>query len=296
MRIAFGSYRARFRAAVSEGLARGAPMPAVTEGDLAHLPAPVQRYLRVAGAVGRPRIRNFRAVFTGRFRNGLKSPWMPFRSEQYNFLDEPARVFLMKGSMRGLPVEGLHLFRGDSATMQIKVASVLEVVDGTGPEMKQGETVTLFNDLCLLAPAALIDRERIRWEEAGPLSARAAFTRRGVTIRAVLSFNGAGELADFTSDDRFLSADGRTFTSYPWSTPAGSYRDVGGRRVVGYGEAVWHTPEGPFSYGEFNLAEIAYNLGAAGLERPRGSLGAGAGGPSEDASQPSRPASAEVGP
>ena len=126
--------------------------------------------------------------------------------------------------------------------------------------MDRGETVTLFNDLCLIAPAALIDRQRIQWEIAGPLAARAKFTHRGNTISALLFFNQAGELTDFISNDRFLSADGKTFKSYPWSTPVRNYIDFGGRRVVAYAEAVWHTPEGEFSYGKFNLAEIEYNL------------------------------------
>lgn len=59
---------------------------------------------------------------------------------------------------------------------------------------------------------------------------------------------------------RFLSADGKTYKSYPWSTPVRSYKDFGGRRVAGYGETVWHTSEGEFRYGRFNLAEIGYNL------------------------------------
>ena len=166
----------------------------------------------------------------------------------------------MKAAMYGLPVEGLHLFRGDSATMQIKLASLFQVVDAKGPEMNQGETVTLFNDMCLLAPAALIDKQRIQWEADGPLAARARFTHMGNTISARLSFNQAGELIDFVSNDRFLSADGKTFKSYPWSTPVRSYREFGGRRVASYGEAVWHTPEGEFTYGKFNLVEIEYNL------------------------------------
>jgi hypothetical protein len=255
-----GSYVNQYKAAAREGLARSVEMPLVTESDLSHLPAPVQKYLRVTGAVGRPKIQNFRAVFTGEFRNGMESPWMDFRSEQYNFFDQPTRLFLMKATRYGLPVEGLHLFRGDSATMQIKLASLLQVVDAKGPKMNQGETVTLFNDLCLMAPAALIDKERIEWEAADPLAARARFTHRGVTIGALLSFNQDGELTDFISNDRFLSADGKTYKSYPWSTPVKSYKEVGGRRVVECAEILWHMPEGKFSYGKFNLAEIEYNL------------------------------------
>ena len=46
----------------------------------------------------------------------------------------------------------------------------------------------------------------------------------------------------------------------PWSTPVREYKDFGGRRLPSYGEAVWHTPEGEFRYGQFTTVEIAYNL------------------------------------
>jgi hypothetical protein len=255
-----GSYGNLYKTAVREGVARYRQVALVTEADLEPMPAPVQQYLRYAGAVGKPRILNVRAVYTGDFRSGLKSRWMPFRAEQYDFFDSPTRVFLMKASMFGLPAEGLHLFDNVGATMRIKLASLFQVVDARGPQMNQGETVTLFNDLCLMAPACLIDRQRIQWEAVGPLEARARFTHMGVTVSALLSFNTAGELIDFVSNDRFLSTDGKTYTSYPWSTPVRDYKDFGGRRVPSYGEAVWHTPEGALSYGRFTLVEIEYNL------------------------------------
>ncbi len=254
------SYRNQYRAAVREGLSRSAPAELVTDADLAHLPPPVQEYLRYTGAVGRPRVRNFRAVFSGRFRNGLEGRWMPFRSEQYDFLDQPTRVFLMRASAYGLPMEGLHLFRGPTATMRIKAASFVEVVNAKGREMNQGETVTFFNDLCLMAPSSLIDKERIEWESAGPLTARARFTNQGVTIGALLSFDRDGRLTDFLSNDRFLSADGKSYTSYPWSTPVRDYRRVGGRVLPSSADLVWLTPEGEFNYARFNLVEIEYNL------------------------------------
>ncbi|NWG13723.1 MAG: hypothetical protein HXY20_09330 [Acidobacteria bacterium] len=103
-------------------------------------------------------------------------------------------------------------------------------------------------------------RTRNSRESAGPLAARARFTHAGNTISALLSFNEAGELTDFLSNDRFLSADGKSFQSYPWSTPARNYREFEGRRVPTHGEGVWHMPEGEFVYGKFNLVEIEYNL------------------------------------
>lgn len=254
------SYGNTFRAAAARTLARREATPLVTAADLEHLPAPVRKYLELCGVVGRPRVRNFRAVFTGEFRNGVNGPWMPFRSEQVNGCDQPERFFLMDARLHGLPVQGLHQFDAAGASMRIKVAGLVQVVDATGPRMDQGETVTLFNDLCLLAPAALVDQGRIRWEPLGPLAARARFSHRGVTISATLTFNPAGDLVDFSSGDRFLSADGRTYENHPWSTPVSAYQDLGGRRVMSYGEAVWQLPGGPFCYGRFHLQRIDYNL------------------------------------
>lgn len=259
------SYGNRFRAAVREELARVRDAGLVAEENLNHLPPSVRNYVVFAGAVGRPRIHNFRAVFEGEFRNGLDSPWMKFTSEQYNFVDPPVRLFRMRASRFGLPIEALHMFRGDAATMQIKVASLFQVVDARGPEMNQAETVTLLNDMCLLAPAALIDRQRILWEADGPFSAVAKFTHLGITVTARLEFAASGELTGFVSNDRFFSTDGKRMENYPWSTPVKTYREIDGRKAAGDGEAVWLRPEGEFTYGKFRLVTIEYNVTPAVL-------------------------------
>jgi hypothetical protein len=119
--------------------------------------------------------------------------------------------------------------------------------------------------MCLLAPAALIDKERIQREAGGPLSAVAKFTHRGITVTARLTFAASGALTGFVSHDRFLSSDGKRFQNYPWSTPVRTYREFGGRKAAGYAEAVWLTPEGEFTNGRFRLVGIEYNLGPAAL-------------------------------
>jgi hypothetical protein len=162
---------------------------------------------------------------------------MAFRSEQYNFYDPPARLFLVKGSMYGLPVEGLHLFRGDGATMQIKVASLAQVVDAKGPKMNQGETVTLFNDLCLLA-AALIDRSTSMGSRR-PCGARQLHPPGHHDQRAAPS----------TSRELTISSRMTVPVQRRHNLPelplvdAGALPDFDGRRVAGYGETMWHTPE-----------------------------------------------------
>ena len=253
-----GSFPSMFRAAAERGLQRIAPDSTLAEADLAALPAPVQKYMRLSGAVGKPRVRSVHAVFSGTFRRDPTSPWMKIAAEQYNFFGPPERLFLIRASQFGIPFASLHVFSTGCATMQVRVASLFQVVDARGPKMDQGETVTFFNDMCVLAPATLI-APNIRWEPVDDLTARAAFTNEGITVRAELKFNQAGELVSFSSGDRFLSADGRTYWRLPWITPLGDYREFGGRRVAGEGEAIWLTPQGPLPYGKFHLERIEYN-------------------------------------
>jgi hypothetical protein len=191
-------------------------------------------------------------------KRSLTSDWISISSHQYDFFNDPTRLFYIESDLYGIPFDGLHVYAGDSATMRIKVASAFQIVHARGEKMKQGETVTLFNDMCLLAPATLIDTS-IRWETLDSLHVRGMFTNRGTTIAALLSFNERGELVNFASNDRFLSSDGITYTSYPWSTPTSDYREYDGRRVASFGQAIWQTPEGAYAYARFTLLDIEYN-------------------------------------
>jgi hypothetical protein len=254
------SLRAAYDRDVDRALARFAPAERLTDADLAHLPVPVQRYLRGAGVVGQPRVRNFRARMHGRIRNGPDARWMLLAAEQYNFVGEPARLFYLSASMWMIPAQGYHRYVGPSATMRVKAAAVVPVLDVSGDEMNQGETVTLFNDMCVMAPAALID-PAIVWEPVDARTARAIFTNAGQTIRAELSFNEEGELTNFFSDDRYqTSPDGKSVKKVRWSTPLGGYRSFGPVRLASRGEARWHEPGREYAYIELTIDDVQYNL------------------------------------
>jgi len=91
------------------------------------------------------------------------------------------------------------------------------------------------------------------------LTVKGTFTNGVNKVTATLYFNETGELINFISNDRFMSADGKTYKSYPWSTPAREYKDFDDRKVPTYGEAIWLMPEGEYCYGKFNLLMVEYN-------------------------------------
>ncbi len=232
-----------------------APGDVVTEADLGPLPEPVRKYLRRAGVVGRPHVRGFEARFHGRIRNGLDAPWMDFVAAQRTVIAPPARLFLIDASRAGIPFQVLHAFIGPDATMRVRVAQLVDVVNARGPELNRSETVTFFNDLCLLAPGALVDVP-VRWEVLEASAVRATYTQGSETISAVLTFDGQGDLAGFVSEDRYLSADGKTYARHPWSTPVRNFGEYAGGRLARNGEAIWKLPGRDLTYGEFVLESL----------------------------------------
>ncbi len=261
------SFRAEFLRRANRELAVPVPNALVTDDDLAHLPTAVASYVRASGAVGKPRVGNFHGTIRGQIRGGPKQPWMPFTGQQVNrFGSEPSRLFHIVASMRGVPTDVFHQFIGDDATMRAKVLSMIPIVNASGSEMTRSETVTIFNDMCLLAPAALIDAP-IEWVTLDARTVRATFRRLAETVTATLTFDEAGMLADFSSGDRSRSSkDGSTFTRQHWSTPVLVYRTMHGRSVCVRGEGRWHPdpPEPEFAYLEFELEAIRYNVTSIG--------------------------------
>jgi hypothetical protein len=253
------SFHAQYLRDVDAGLSRSVDAPLVAETDLAPLPEPVRRYLRVTHAMGQPRVHNYRVRFTGRIRSAPDATWMPFEAEQQSFADQPTRLFLMRARMFGIPVEAFHRLIDGHATMQVKVAGAVPMVDARGDEMDRAETVTLFNDMCILAPGTLVG-PGITWEPVDASTARARFTQRGHTITATLFFDTDGRLVNFESDDRARSLPDGTFTKQRFSTPVRDYRDFGPLHLAGYGEARWRMLEGEFTYGEFTMTDVVTNV------------------------------------
>jgi hypothetical protein len=260
------SFHAQYDDLAAEAVADAGPQPGalVSERDLAGLPEPLAAYVRRSGALGKPRVTSFSADFHGRIRSGPDEAWMSFTGKQLNtFGPRPRRVFLMDATRSGLPVTVLHSFKDTTATMRAKVLSLVPVVNASGAEMNRGETVTVFNDLVVLAPAAIVGAP-VRWTAVDAQHVRGVFTDGDQSVSAELTFDAEHDLVNFTSDDRSrASADGKSFDPLRWSTPLSGHRDVNGRRVMATGEGRWQAPEpeGLFTYIEFHIDAIAYNPG-----------------------------------
>lgn len=230
----------------------------ISSGDIARLPGCVQSYLKYSGVLNKPEVTNFRIVFLGQMRAKGKE-WFHFTSQQFNSIYPITRLFFMKARMYGVSVPGYHAYKNGNASMVIKPFGWIKVVDEKGPLLDKAETVTFFNDMCLFAPAMLIDK-RIVWREIDSLTVSTTFTVEKISVTATLYFNDQGQLINFESTDRVDIGDNQ---QYLFSTPVSNYKMINGYRLPEYGEAIWHYPDGPFIYGKFHLKEIAYNVASS---------------------------------
>jgi hypothetical protein len=163
-----------------------------------------------------------------------------------------------------------------------KLLSLVTIVNAAGPDMNRAETVTMFNDLVVMAPGA-IPFAAVEWAYVDDDTVRGTFTKGGDSVAADLTFNDAFELTNFVSDDRLrASPDGKSFTRQRWNTPMTEYRQVGARKLAVAGDAQWYgpDPEGHFTYLEFKVDDITYNVTPAASDAANRRLG-----------EPSRPLS-----
>ncbi len=260
--VAFGTWR--FSKLYAEEVTKDSaatafsPDSLLTEADIQHLPEPVKKYIRYTGSVDKPKVKSFKVEFVGQIRKNEQSSWMPFSSQQYNFMDVTSRLFFMKATMNHLPVAGFHSFKNGQAFMDIRLLSLFRVQYQTGQEMGIAETVTFFNDMCCMAPATLIDN-RIKWIDSDDHKVNASLTNNGITISATLYFNDVGELTNFISEDRYAAGENNMMKKIKWSTPLKNYKMINGYKLAGYADTIYHYPEGDLGYGTFSLTNVEYN-------------------------------------
>ncbi len=66
-------FKTKFKTEVQQRLVPNSDTSVVRDQDLAHLPEPVRNYLGYVGAVGKPKVHNFRAAGTGSMKRSPRA-------------------------------------------------------------------------------------------------------------------------------------------------------------------------------------------------------------------------------
>jgi len=146
-----------------------------------------------------------------------------------------------------------------------KLLDTVVVADGEGEPFDIGELTTWLNDAVLMAPSMLL-RAPVSFQEVDDSSFALSLTDAGRTVSARVVLDARGAPVDFRTEDRYADLPGGP-VRMPWSTPIDGWQEVDGRHIPTRGSAVWHLPEGEFTYAvfEFSPDSVEWNpdMGAA---------------------------------
>lgn len=250
----------QFQDEVAAEVARNPPAACglITEAALQGLPAPVQRFFRSSGFVGRPCTMNARIVWkTMLLKRSRRAGWMKLRAEQFMSVPEPVRIALMSTRIAGMfPFAGRDIYRDGHGQMLIQLLKCFTVADSHGSAMDESALVTFLSE-ALFAPSAAL-QDYIEWSARDARSAFARLRHRGLCVSGTFHFNEADELVRFDTGDRWR--DGSPPVRMPWSANVASYQWVDGVRTPRALSATWHEPGGDFTYVQGVVDAIVFNV------------------------------------
>jgi hypothetical protein len=234
--------------------AEGVRPTVLTEADLADLPAPVQRWLRRAGVVGRERPVTVRLKMTGEFRLQADGAWMPMEATEYYSTDPPGFVWSARITMAPLVAFLVRdTYLDGHGSMEGRLLGLIPVVKADGPSIDQGALLRYLNET-MWFPAGAV-HPAIAWEGLDATTARATMTYGDISADATFYFSEEGDLVDMRAERYFQAGDRQEL----WATPVTEYGEFDGIRIPVAGEGVWKLSEGDLTYIRVRLTAIEYN-------------------------------------
>lgn len=227
----------------------------VTDEALTTLPPIVQSWLRQSGVVGKPAVHLVYLEQRGQMKMKPRGGWMSFNAKQIITVIEPQFVWAVQLKM-GLPIAGRDKYIAGRGNMLIQVASILPVVNATGPETDQGSLLRYLAEISWCPSAAL--QPWLTWEQTGPLSAKAILSNRGQVVEGQFTFTQEGDFAGFEAQRYYARPTGPTLER--WTIKAVDWKEFGGVRIPARCEVSWQLKEGTFTWLELEVTLLQVGL------------------------------------
>lgn len=224
--------------------------------DIAGLPEPVQRWLNHSGVIGKPVAHAVHLKQRGSMvlKRG-DTNWVETQAEQFFNVDEPAFLWSVHMDMGGIiPVKGRDLFKDGKGRMQIRLFSIIDIVNQSDEKISEASLQRFLAEICWFPSAAL--SQYIQWSPIDGSSARATMTYKNVKADMVFRFSSEG---------RVVSCSGSRYKS---GGPAGQ-REQWEVRNLAFGirneveiplrsEATWKLSDGDFTWYRLEVTAIEY--------------------------------------
>lgn len=229
----------------------------IQEDMLVHVPAPVQRYLRYSGVVGKPWIQSAHLAYEGHFRLGADKPWMAMKADQVYSSEPPGFQWKANFKLFGLPLlSALDTYSDGKGHMFGKLAGLVTMFDASDRELLQGTMVRYLQEMMWFPTAYL--SPYITWSAVDDHAADVAFAYGGEQVCGRMFFDDAGRALSFRAE-RYREVAGH-YELNTWSTPMTDYAVFDGLRVPCSGSGVWELPEADLMYIKMRVTKLEYNV------------------------------------
>jgi hypothetical protein len=228
-------------------------------GELEGLPAPVQRYLRLALKDGQAVISALTIEMTGTFNlSATAERWIPFSSRQRVVTSRPG--FLWEARMRmapGLVTRVVDSYIAGAGQLHAAVLGLFTMarVQGGG-EIARGEFMRFFGEAAWY-PTALLPSQGVQWEAVDEHSAKATKVDGPIVVTLLFGFDDAGLIHSVRSEARGAMVDNKV-VMLPWECIVSDYHARDGMTVPRTGEAAWIRPGGRRPYFRGTITAIDY--------------------------------------
>lgn len=229
-------------------------------GELAGLPAPVQRYLQAVLRPGQPMITAVAISHSGTFNMGTTDErWRPFASEQRVVTRRPGFVWDARISM----APGLTAFVHDAyvtgeGILTARLFGLLTVMEQPPTaELAEGELMRYLAEGAWY-PTALLPSQGVDWEAVNEAQAQATLRDSGVTVTLLFTFDDEGLIDTVYADGRYREQEGVQVAT-PWQGHFWQYERRDGLLIPLAGEVSWLLPAGPLPYWRGDIEALHYD-------------------------------------
>lgn len=230
----------------------------ITESAIQQLPAPVQRWMRSTGIIGKPAINTARVNQKALMKmKPEQQDWQTAQAEQYTTTNPPAFIWTVNMKMAPLiKIKGRDKFIDGKGEMLIKINSLINVVNEKGTRMDEGTLQRILGELVWFPSLAL--SPYINWEAIDDTSAKATMTYKGTTGSGTFYFNENGDFIKFVAL-RFMG-NKPDAKRYPWVLTVDDYTVFEGIKVPSKMKATWILETGDWTWLDLEINSIKYNI------------------------------------
>lgn len=229
--------------------------------ELEALPAPVQRYFRIALKEGQPLVAAASVEHAGTFTMSKTAErWRPFTSTQRVVTRRPgfdwdARIAMIPG----IPVRVHDAYVAGEGILHATLFGLVNLANMRGtPEAAQGELMRFFAEAAWY-PTALLPSQGVRWEAVDDTSAKATMKDGDVTVTLLFRFNDAGLIGSVRAEARGRVVNGAVVPT-PWEGRLWRYELHDGMHVPMEAEVAWLLPKGPNQYWRGRITRLSYEF------------------------------------